>query len=119
MDLARLSAAELHRLPAVSPTGVLLGLHQVPGVVLAEVWQAGDPGVWMPQGQHVVAVWGGEGPTIWAAIQASVPDGAHVSLVVMPVTRWVRVVAWIRRKAWGAKRWLYEWEHRTRPGGPG
>ncbi len=117
MDLARLSHAELRRLPAVGDLGAYLGLHQVPGVVLVEAWRAGDPGVWMPQGQLVVAVWGGEGTAIWSKIQDTVPDGVHVSLVVMPVSRWPRAVAWIRRKAFAIERWWRAWEQRTRPGG--
>ena len=100
---------ELRRGVAVGENGVTLGIDRIPGVVFADV-RIHEPvsNVWIPPGQALVRVWGGEGPRVWEVVQRSmIAQGISLAVVleVHPASRWARVRAWWRWQVHRLRRW--------------
>ena len=105
------SMAQIRRATAVGNLGMELGLHEVPGLVLADV-RDHDPmtmAPWMPQGQVHVRVWVRDevqkaGPLCWRAVRERA-QGLQVVLEVWPSSMWARVRAWWRWHVWRLVKW--------------
>lgn len=76
---------------------VLLGLTDVPDVVLARMVEHGDSGVTMPPGAVLLEVWGGKPIPVLEAVHQHAPAGVMVLTIHHAVAgRLQRAIAWWR-----------------------
>lgn len=96
-DRPRAIDAIRQRRAAACGRAVLLGVDEIPDVVLARVVEHGDDGVTMPPGSVLLEVWGGKAPAVLEAVHVTRPAFVHVLVIHhAQAGRLQHVTAWWR-----------------------